>query len=72
MSNPDVVQEAPSSRPESAVAIPRKDKNPAISVMVVKMIEEDSGESWPILFRPMGTRTPEYQQLSSTQSWPMQ
>jgi len=33
------------STPESAVAIPRKERKPAISVTVVKMIDEDSAGS---------------------------
>ena len=44
--------------PESSVVVPRKDRNPAISVTMVNMIDDDKAGSCPKRFSIIGTRAP--------------
>lgn len=46
------------NRFESNVAIPRKDMNPATSVTVVRIIDEDCVGFWPIRVSVMGINAP--------------
>jgi lactoylglutathione lyase len=47
------------SRPESKVARPRNEKNPTMSVTVVRMIEDDCAGSCPSAVRTIGVAAPE-------------